>query len=91
MYVFFMLQLSENDARTFFQQIISGVEYCHRHNVVHRDLKPEVWGAMSANITEGFGWLSGHSLAVDIYRLLVRFCAANALSNQQAHIPWLLC
>jgi len=23
------------------QQIISGVEYCHRHMVVHRDLKPE--------------------------------------------------
>ena len=29
------------DARRFFQQIISGVDYCHRHNVVHRDLKPE--------------------------------------------------
>ena len=35
------LQLKEDDARRFFQQIISGVEYCHRHNVVHRDLKPE--------------------------------------------------
>lgn len=23
-------------------QIVSGVEYCHYHNVVHRDLKPEV-------------------------------------------------
>lgn len=23
------------------EQIISGVEYCHRHNVVHRDLKLE--------------------------------------------------
>ena len=34
-------QLKEDDARRFFQQIISGVEYCHRHNVVHRDLKPE--------------------------------------------------
>ncbi|CAB3981331.1 5 -AMP-activated kinase catalytic subunit alpha-2-like [Paramuricea clavata] len=31
----------ESDARKFFQQIISGVDYCHRHMVVHRDLKPE--------------------------------------------------
>ena len=34
-------QLSENEARHFFQQLISGIEYCHKHNVVHRDLKPE--------------------------------------------------
>ena len=34
-------QLTEDKARRFFQQIMSGVEYCHRHNVVHRDLKPE--------------------------------------------------
>lgn len=34
-------KLTENRARRFFQQIMSGVEYCHRHNVVHRDLKPE--------------------------------------------------
>lgn len=32
----------EDEARQFFQQIISGVEYCHRNMVVHRDLKPEV-------------------------------------------------
>ena len=24
-----------------FQQLVSGVEYCHQHMVVHRDLKPE--------------------------------------------------
>jgi len=34
-------KLSDNEARKFFQQIISGVEYCHRFMVVHRDLKPE--------------------------------------------------
>ncbi|KAL9651558.1 hypothetical protein ABK040_001503 [Willaertia magna] len=34
-------RLSEAEARKFFQQIISGVEYCHRYMVVHRDLKPE--------------------------------------------------
>jgi len=34
-------KLEEQDGRKFFQQIISGVDYCHRHMVVHRDLKPE--------------------------------------------------
>ncbi|KAA0201997.1 hypothetical protein HAZT_HAZT009672 [Hyalella azteca] len=34
-------KLKESEARKFFQQIISGVDYCHRHMVVHRDLKPE--------------------------------------------------
>ncbi|XAR51707.1 Non-specific serine/threonine protein kinase [Bertholletia excelsa] len=34
-------KLQEEEARIFFQQIISGVEYCHRNMVVHRDLKPE--------------------------------------------------
>ena len=37
----FHFQLKEAEARRFFQQIISGVSYCHRHMVVHRDLKPE--------------------------------------------------
>lgn len=37
----FHFQLKEEEARRFFQQIISGVWYCHRHMVVHRDLKPE--------------------------------------------------
>lgn len=34
-------KLSESESRKFFQQIISGVDYLHRHMVVHRDLKPE--------------------------------------------------
>jgi len=34
-------RLGEGEARHFFQQIVSGVEYCHRNMVVHRDLKPE--------------------------------------------------
>ena len=34
-------KLKDVDARRFFQQIISGVHYCHRHMIVHRDLKPE--------------------------------------------------
>lgn len=34
-------RLAEAEARRFFQQIISGVEYCHKHMIAHRDLKPE--------------------------------------------------
>ncbi|KAK9012589.1 hypothetical protein V6N11_040634 [Hibiscus sabdariffa] len=34
-------RLQEDEARNFFQHIVSGVEYCHRNMVVHRDLKPE--------------------------------------------------
>jgi len=31
----------ESIARTYFQQLMSGVEFCHSKGVVHRDLKPE--------------------------------------------------
>jgi len=34
-------RLVEAEARSIFQQIVSGVAYCHLHMVVHRDLKPE--------------------------------------------------
>eukprot|EP00823_Brevimastigomonas_motovehiculus_P004654 TRINITY_DN3167_c0_g1_i1.p1 TRINITY_DN3167_c0_g1~~TRINITY_DN3167_c0_g1_i1.p1 ORF type:complete len:657 (-),score=101.06 TRINITY_DN3167_c0_g1_i1:343-2313(-) len=34
-------KLEEREARLFFQQIISGLDYCHYNDVVHRDLKPE--------------------------------------------------
>ena len=34
-------KLDEQEARALFQQILSGIEYCHIHGVVHRDLKPE--------------------------------------------------
>merc|ERR1719210_1618077 len=35
------LRLREDEARRFFQQVLSGVEYCHGCMVTHRDLKPE--------------------------------------------------
>ena len=34
-------RLKELEACLFFQQIIAGIEYIHKLNVVHRDLKPE--------------------------------------------------
>ncbi|XP_066516019.1 serine/threonine-protein kinase SIK1-like [Hoplias malabaricus] len=34
-------RLSEEEARRTFWQILKAVEYCHRHRIVHRDLKAE--------------------------------------------------
>eukprot|EP01069_Polyplicarium_translucidae_P012388 Polyplicarium_translucidae@DN514_c0_g1_i1.p1 len=34
-------RLAEHEARRFFQQIVSAVDYCHQQMVCHRDLKPE--------------------------------------------------
>lgn len=34
-------KLPENTARHYFQQLVDGIEYCHRRGVCHRDLKPE--------------------------------------------------
>eukprot|EP00026_Physarum_polycephalum_P008250 Phypoly_transcript_08330.p1 GENE.Phypoly_transcript_08330~~Phypoly_transcript_08330.p1 ORF type:complete len:405 (+),score=47.97 Phypoly_transcript_08330:279-1493(+) len=34
-------KFEENKARYYFQQLISGMEYCHAKGVCHRDLKPE--------------------------------------------------
>ncbi|KAJ3217323.1 hypothetical protein HDU67_008125 [Dinochytrium kinnereticum] len=34
-------RLLEDEALQFFQQIIYGVDFCHRHLICHRDLKPE--------------------------------------------------
>lgn len=34
-------RLSEAESRSYFQQLIDGVDYCHSKGVYHRDLKPE--------------------------------------------------
>ncbi|XP_010265621.1 PREDICTED: CBL-interacting serine/threonine-protein kinase 25-like [Nelumbo nucifera] len=34
-------KLQEDDARKYFQQLISAVDFCHSRGVSHRDLKPE--------------------------------------------------
>ncbi|TMS36092.1 hypothetical protein L596_003347 [Steinernema carpocapsae] len=43
MYEFIAKQkrLNECEAREKFWQIISAIDYCHKHNIVHRDLKAE--------------------------------------------------
>eukprot|EP00796_Vickermania_ingenoplastis_P004937 gene4938-3543_t len=34
-------RVPEAAARRMFQQLVSALEYCHRHHVAHRDIKPE--------------------------------------------------
>jgi BR serine/threonine kinase len=34
-------KLDPAEALSIFQQIISGIEFCHNHLICHRDLKPE--------------------------------------------------
>jgi 5'-AMP-activated protein kinase, catalytic alpha subunit len=34
-------KLSEEEAKNYFSQILSAVEYCHLNRVTHRDIKPE--------------------------------------------------
>ncbi|KAK0563151.1 serine/threonine-protein kinase gin4 [Tilletia horrida] len=34
-------KLTPSEARSYFRQIIYGLDYCHRFNICHRDLKPE--------------------------------------------------
>ncbi|WVW83108.1 hypothetical protein I302_105126 [Kwoniella bestiolae CBS 10118] len=34
-------RLPPDEASRYFQQIVAGVDYCHRFNICHRDLKPE--------------------------------------------------
>lgn len=53
--------LPEEEARDLTLQICTGMAYCHRQNVTHRDLKPEV--SISVVLTDGperrlISWLS---------------------------------
>ena len=46
-------RLPEREALIFFQQIISGLDFCHQHLVCHRDLKP-VWRVVFVAFLCGF-------------------------------------
>jgi hypothetical protein len=46
-------RLMEDEARFFFQQIISGVEYCHRNMVVHRCVQCKQGSGAGARTEQG--------------------------------------
>uniref|UniRef100_A0A3B3US77 non-specific serine/threonine protein kinase n=1 Tax=Poecilia latipinna TaxID=48699 RepID=A0A3B3US77_9TELE len=51
-------RMSEDEARKKFWQILTAVDYCHRHHIVHRDLKTEnllLDANMNIKLAFGFG------------------------------------
>lgn len=69
-------RFAEDEARYFFQQLISGVAWCHREGVCHRDLKLENtlldgrpaprlkicdFGYSKVRTGQGWSWRHGHT------------------------------
>jgi serine/threonine protein kinase len=50
MTIFVIWLVTSQEAREIFRQILAGVEYCHRKQIIHRDLKLEVRYAFNGMI-----------------------------------------
>lgn len=81
--------LSENEARKKFWQILSAVEYCHNHHIVHRDLKTEnllLDGNMDIKLAGKTAW-RGRPCGVSASRAP---CSHHTCQSQTDVVPVLL-
>lgn len=54
-------KVTTNDCRDFSRQILTGLDYIHRHNIIHRDIKPE-----NLLLKSGVVKIGDFGLAVDV-------------------------
>jgi serine/threonine protein kinase len=63
--------LSEDEARWFFQQLVLGLDYCHKMGIVNRDIKLEVSSASQKLTAECSSWLcSAHAMQACVKAVL---------------------
>lgn len=69
--------MSEEEARKKFWQILTAVDYCHRHHIVHRDLKTEnllLDANMNIKLAGGSCWNS-FPVTVHVYLSEINLCS----------------
>eukprot|EP00002_Diphylleia_rotans_P025149 TRINITY_DN4978_c0_g3_i1.p1 TRINITY_DN4978_c0_g3~~TRINITY_DN4978_c0_g3_i1.p1 ORF type:complete len:623 (-),score=138.79 TRINITY_DN4978_c0_g3_i1:916-2784(-) len=69
-------RVKEKEARKFFRQLVSGIDYCHQRNIIHRDLKPENLLLDADNNIKIVDF--GFSNQVNAGQLLKTFCGSPA-------------
>lgn len=77
-------------ARKLFQQLISGIQFCHEHMIIHRDLKPEnlLLSADHQTLVLSGTSLAPLSLAADCGQTLAsrRLCRAHGASSRRGAV-----
>lgn len=83
-------RVSEDTARQYFQQLIDGVDFCHKKGVAHRDLKPEnlLLDENGAIKITDFGFSSMKGMDVNTGLLYTQcgtpdYCAPEIINNAQ--------